>query len=169
MKPITLVVVERDAEWPPWLAGCQQRPHDITVLAQQSDESLGTLSQRLAERLQELKRGERAVSVAVFAPSRAHDAQCLEWRSSIARLLVSNLAPEQQSALIIAAPAIFSDPAKHALLALVDALTDLLAGSGSEVAVAFGARKHPLLRRLADLPPCDAADSDAATELSRTE
>lgn len=168
MRPITLVVVERDAEWPPWLAGCQQRPHDVTILAQQSDESLGAVSRRLSRRLEELRRGEHEVRVAIFAPSHEHDEQRLAWRSSMARMLVSNLAPEQHSALIIAAPAATSGHAKHALLALVGALTELLADTGSEVAVAFGARRHPLVRRLL-APPCEVAHGDAATEFSRTE
>jgi hypothetical protein len=169
MQPIALVVVERDAEWPPWLAGCQQRPHDITVLAQQPDESLGALARRLSQRLEELKRGGHEVRVAVFALSHGHDEQRSAWRSSMARLLVSTLAPEQHSALIIAAPPATSGHARHALLALVDTLTELLAGTGSEVAVAFGARRHPLVRRLLALPPCEPAHADAATGSSRTE
>ena len=147
-RSLTVVLLESGSQWPRWVGGCPYRAPDAVVVAQQPDETLGSLSLRLSRRLHELRRASRRLSLAVYAVAAEHDRDRLTWRSLMARLLLRDMLLESNAALVLAAPEQTESEGRHSLLAIADTLTGGLGATGAELAVVFWSQRHPLLRQL---------------------
>jgi hypothetical protein len=148
---ITVVVMERGAQWPGCIESCRRVTPDMVVIAQDAGESPEALARRVEARIVALHRENRPVRGAVIAVSRRSDEVSLECRSRLARSLLRALnATETTGSFWLCAPPAAAEGVRHHLIALAGTLTSMLGNSTVGVSVRFPERG-------------DAARHDSAT------
>jgi hypothetical protein len=141
---ITVVVMERGADWPACIDACRRVTPDTVIIAQGDDEAPPALTRRVEARLAALAREVRPVRAAVIAMSRSGDLAAFDSRSRLARSLLRALnATAAEGTLWLCGSAAMPDSARHHLIALAGTLTSMLGSSGVGIAVRFADRARP--------------------------
>ena len=120
----SLVVLERDAGFPKWIAEYQRAVTNSLVVAHAPGESGLSLSRRALRRIGESSSELRS---AIIACSSSLDGAELSARESLCRELL--LALGEQGELVLALNADASEDSKHAIFELAGALCETLGGT----------------------------------------
>ncbi|GMV13832.1 MAG: hypothetical protein HS104_39830 [Polyangiaceae bacterium] len=137
-QSIELVVRESGSVWPEWLNHSPEGDRVVISGEDAADDGPESdLSFRVRRVLARLTREGKRVRRAVVLIGTGADNPYFDSRRMLSRDVVSHMAPDSGSELLIAACA--TPEAQDKLLSLVGSLSDLLAGTHIDVAVRFSA------------------------------
>ena len=134
---LSVVVLERGASWPPWLAEYQKYAPDSIVVAQSADESGVEFASRIARKSDEIEHHESAIHAGLLVCNGAIDEASSVCRKKICASLLRVMLLKQRGELVLVADLRASDQARQELFTLAGMLCDGLNGTSVTVRVRF--------------------------------
>ncbi|HET9958849.1 MAG TPA: hypothetical protein VFQ61_30355 [Polyangiaceae bacterium] len=154
----SVVVLEKDADFPHWVADYQRQATNSVVVSHMGGETLADFEARIERRVAELTEELR---VAVISCSRFRRGERFSQddqgaaRERISRMLLARMPARGQCELFLVPSTHTDEDEKHAIFELAGALCDDLRGTSRSVRVrfSFGRPESGILPRLADTQP----------------
>lgn len=158
---VLLLIVERGAKLPSWLASCQDKVNDTVVLVAASDESPSHFATRAMQRMQALRdTGQRIQSAVVIPADHVVPPEVLVCRLQIAQSILQHLALHNRGRLLLLTSRSLRPDAQLELLNLAGTLSERLHGTKLTVALHFGAASDAEPpRELLEAPPSSQRSS----------
>jgi hypothetical protein len=132
----TLVVLERDSDWPDWLRPLQFA--DGRVIAQAELESPSRLAQRVRRTVESTSLAGEPLRVAILGCNDRFDEPAFRARTEIAHTLLAALQHSSSACLRLTASARHSGRSHHALSEFARGLSERWEGRGILVSARFG-------------------------------
>lgn len=134
---LSVVVLERGALWPPWLAEYQKYAPDSIVIAQSADESGVEFAARIARKMDEIANHDSAIHAGLLVCNGSLDEASSACREQVCGSLLRVMLLKQRGELVLVGDMKSGDDTRHELFTLAGMLCDGLQGTEVSVRVRF--------------------------------